>query len=257
MTKEEYNENPNICKQCGKPILCKDGDKVSYISKMKYCSKNCFYKSFNTMYYSGIYAIKNISTGHLYFGQAKNISRRKSQHLSSLRNNKHGNQHLQNAWNKYGESDFEFYVVEKCDEDLLDEKEMYYINKYNTTDRNFGYNIESGGNANKILGKEQRRKISEHHADVSGARNPFYKKKHSEKTIQRITNNENYINRKHIGEDSHFAKLTEDQAREIKLYCATHEVRTSDAKRLAEYYNVGINAILKIKQNRTWKHISV
>lgn len=60
---------------------------------------------------SGIYAIKNKIDGKLYIGQTVNFARRFSHHRWSLRSGKHSSPKLQNAWNKYGESAFEFLIL--------------------------------------------------------------------------------------------------------------------------------------------------
>lgn len=60
----------------------------------------------------GIYIIQNLVNGNIYVGSSSNIKRRFSQHKSTLRHNTHKNKHLQNAWNKYGEENFEFVVIE-------------------------------------------------------------------------------------------------------------------------------------------------
>jgi group I intron endonuclease len=60
----------------------------------------------------GIYIIQNLVNGKVYIGSSSNIRRRFSQHKSTLRHNTHKNRHLQNAWNKYGEENFEFIVIE-------------------------------------------------------------------------------------------------------------------------------------------------
>jgi group I intron endonuclease len=69
----------------------------------------------------GIYKIINITNNKFYVGSAVDLKRRKSRHFSELRNNKHNNAKLQNAWNKYGESSFIFVVVEELEKtaDLL------------------------------------------------------------------------------------------------------------------------------------------
>ena len=72
----------------------------------------------------GIYCIENIMDGKKYIGQSKNIYTRWYQHKLELNYNKHGNRYLQNAWNKYGENNFKFYIIEKCSEDELNEKEI-------------------------------------------------------------------------------------------------------------------------------------
>lgn len=49
---------------------------------------------------------------------------RHCRHFGELNRNVHNNKHLQNAWNKYGEESFEFNVLEYCDVELLNEREI-------------------------------------------------------------------------------------------------------------------------------------
>ena len=109
---------------------------------------------------SGIYCIENLSTGKKYIGQSVNIQDRWYKHKNELNNNHHDNDYLQKAWNKYGELDFKFYILETCEKDKLDELERYYIEYYNTLDRDKGYNLKSGGQYSNIQSKEVREKIS-------------------------------------------------------------------------------------------------
>lgn len=111
----------------------------------------------------GIYEIFNMVNGKSYIGQSTNITQRLSKHKSELRHNKHQNLHLQNAWNKHGEHSFLFNILEYCNIDELDDIERYYINIWNLTNNQYGYNVESGGNLNKTLSTETKRKISEAH----------------------------------------------------------------------------------------------
>jgi group I intron endonuclease len=80
---------------------------------------------------SGIYCIINIKNSKKYIGSSKNIRQRLWSHRAELRHNKHENSHLQNAWNKYGEHNFDYYILEKCRESLLLEKEQFYIDTIN------------------------------------------------------------------------------------------------------------------------------
>ena len=64
---------------------------------------------------SGIYCIKNLITNKLYIGKACYVKARIGAHKWLLRNNKHVNIHLQHAWNKYGEFNFKFDIVEFCE----------------------------------------------------------------------------------------------------------------------------------------------
>ncbi len=56
-----------------------------------------------------IYQIRNILNGKIYVGSTwKPLRKRKSEHLTKLRTNKHSSPHLQNSFNKYGEDNFMF-----------------------------------------------------------------------------------------------------------------------------------------------------
>ena len=92
---------------------------------------------------SGIYKIKNIINGKVYIGQTYNLKYRWSRHKSDLNNNRHHNKHLQNAWNKYGEDNFRFEIIEYCPLDKIDEREIYWINTFNSIKD--GYNLCDGG----------------------------------------------------------------------------------------------------------------
>lgn len=93
----------------------------------------------------GIYAITNMQTGKKYIGQSKNVQRRWHEHLKYLRDGRHVNRHLQASFQKYGEGAFEFSVIEECDPILLDEREQYWIEQYQTFG-DHGYNLTPGGN---------------------------------------------------------------------------------------------------------------
>lgn len=53
---------------------------------------------------SGVYQIYNTETNKRYIGSSIDVQRRLKEHLRNLKANRHCNQHLQNAWNKYKET---------------------------------------------------------------------------------------------------------------------------------------------------------
>lgn len=64
---------------------------------------------------AGVYMILNIVNQARYVGSAaRSLQHRRHEHWHSLRHNKHDNKHLQNAWNKYGESAFRFVPLQNC-----------------------------------------------------------------------------------------------------------------------------------------------
>jgi group I intron endonuclease len=99
-----------------------------------------------------IYEIRNKLNNKVYIGSTTNDNRRKKEHFNELRKNRHHSNYLQNSFNKYGEENFEFKVIAKftdIDRKKLFEEEKYYMNKYNSMDSAFGYNMvevsENGG----------------------------------------------------------------------------------------------------------------
>jgi group I intron endonuclease len=100
-----------------------------------------------TPYLSGIYQIKNSVNNKIYIGSSINLKQRFNDHKKLLRYNKHPNQHLQSSWTKYGESNFEFKILELTPINLLLTKEQSYIDLLLSHDRVIGYNIsKTAGN---------------------------------------------------------------------------------------------------------------
>ena len=93
---------------------------------------------------TGIYCIRNIVNGKIYIGSTKkSFSSRKNKHLLLLKNNKHYNEHLQNAWNYYGNEKFTFEVLFICQSDVCEYYEGEFIKLYSSNIREHGYNIAS------------------------------------------------------------------------------------------------------------------
>jgi group I intron endonuclease len=89
---------------------------------------------------SGIYKIECAASGKVYIGSAVSIRARWASHRSNLRNNRHSNRHLQNAWNKYGEISFVFSVVELCEITDLIPREQFWIDAFNAANPECGLN---------------------------------------------------------------------------------------------------------------------
>lgn len=113
-----------------------------------------------------IYSIRNKINGKRYIGLTRDIT--------SI---------LQRAFNKYGEDNFEFSVLETldCDFDFIVSKEIAFIQKYDSCIN--GYNITHGGEGtDKIIlteeTKEKLRKVMQGNTYALG-------KKHSEDTKKR------------------------------------------------------------------------
>lgn len=108
----------------------------------------------------GIYKILNKTTGKFYIGKSANsIAHRWNVHRFLLRKGKHKNIYLQNAWNKYGECDFEFIILEVCIKENITEREQYWMDLTGCYDRELGYNINP--NAETSVGKKFRQETKD------------------------------------------------------------------------------------------------
>jgi group I intron endonuclease len=112
---------------------------------------------------SGIYLIKNLINNKLYIGKACYLRQRLNNHKYLLRHNKHVNNYLQNAWNKYGEQNFEFSIIEYCDTTCLAQRECYWVDFYKANDSEFGYNLMIVGRKNYRHSEETKEKMKKAH----------------------------------------------------------------------------------------------
>lgn len=113
---------------------------------------------------SGIYKLENIYTHNVYIGQSNNIRKRLREHLMYTKTNdyKRENSSLIDAYNKYGENCFDFEIVEYCDLDVLNDKEILWIKYYNSYSD--GYNQTIGGQDNfghHNYSEEERKYLSD------------------------------------------------------------------------------------------------
>jgi group I intron endonuclease len=91
---------------------------------------------------TGIYGIQNSENGKWYIGQSVNIESRWKQHQDALNHGNHHNSVLQREYKEFGPKKFIFQVLDICEIDQLDEREVKYFKVYNS-DSN-GYNLPIG-----------------------------------------------------------------------------------------------------------------
>ena len=102
-----------------------------------------------------IYKITNIVNGKIYIGQTRNkVEDRWKQHIvdSKTPTGWQVNSILYKSIRKYGEKSFNIEIVEECDNQLLNEREKYWIKYYNSYAGNKGsngYNLTLGGDGCK------------------------------------------------------------------------------------------------------------
>lgn len=102
----------------------------------------------------GIYKITNIITEMSYIGQSRHLNSRLTRHK-----NGQGVQLISKSIRKHGSDNFIFEILEECDIESLNEKEQYWIEKFECMSPN-GYNLTSGGGQNIIVSEETKKKMS-------------------------------------------------------------------------------------------------
>lgn len=91
---------------------------------------------------SGIYLITNLITQEKYVGQSIDVATRWQQHQNTAQNVKEQAKIYQ-AMREYGIENFSCRLLEACPKEQLDEKEIYWIDYYDSF--NNGYNMTRGG----------------------------------------------------------------------------------------------------------------
>jgi len=113
---------------------------------------------------TGVYVIICVPTGKRYVGSAaRSFKDRWDQHLHDLRAGRHHSDYLQKAWDKYGESNFEFKVAEYCLPEHAVAQEQVYLDYYRSYERDKGFNIcvIAGSRKGSKISEEGRRRIAE------------------------------------------------------------------------------------------------
>lgn len=95
----------------------------------------------------GIYRIQNKINNKVYIGQSVCIEERWEQHRTKCFNPNCSqyNGYFYRSIRKYGLENFSFFVLEECSKEELNEKEIYWISYYDSSNPNKGYNLTLGG----------------------------------------------------------------------------------------------------------------
>lgn len=108
----------------------------------------------------GIYSLVNQVNGKRYIGKSKKIEHRIWSHFNLLKKETPSrivNRHLFAAAKKYGVENFSWEIVESfdvLDEASLADREIFWMEFYNTTDRDFGYNLMKDSSSRVVFHPE-------------------------------------------------------------------------------------------------------
>ena len=132
---------------------------------------------------SGIYKWTSPS-GKVYIGLANDLKRRKKEFLTNPFNYVYTsyNSAIDNARRKYPNfTQWQYEVLECCGKEDLARLEKEYIAKYNSTDKEIGYNLTIGGDGVKGVpwGSEKQKQAAKN-KDIRGEKNPMYGRHHTQ-----------------------------------------------------------------------------
>jgi len=238
----------------------------------------------------GIYKITNKVNGNAYIGQSVDIQRRLSQHfLEAFKENRGDyNTALHRAIRKYGRDAFCVEILEECQLEELEDREVYWVAHYDTY-RN-GYNMTTGGR--QVSGESHGRakllegeviEIRQRWAECNISTRELYydyqdrigksgfKKIYSWQTWKNILPELNTQERRDWhrnngvsfvssgSKENHASILTKDEVCEIRLYKkANQDVPPSVAfKKFSLESKIKYRTFLAVWHNQTWKEIVV
>lgn len=108
-----------------------------------------------------IYQIQHIASGKVYVGSTNNWPRRLAEHKAELRGDRHCNAHLQRAWNKHGEPEFVFSVLENLQAiNRLVEREQRWIDELGAAISGYNMCPAAGTTRGLPCSDEKKAKIS-------------------------------------------------------------------------------------------------
>jgi hypothetical protein len=185
---------------------------------------------------SGIYKIQSIiHSERIYIGSAVNINHRHNQHLCDLKHNRHHSIKLQRHFNKYGQKDLNFTIIEECSVETLLVREQHYLNINNTY-----FNIcKTAGNCLGRAPWNKNKKMSKEFCErlriTSIGNKSHLGCKHSIETINQL--------KKRIPVNKGKTKLKKEEIFEIQT---KYIPRKYSLSMLAREYNVSKRTVLDI-----------
>lgn len=191
----------------------------------------------------GIYSIRNKINHKIYIGSSHDIKLRWKTHIYHLNKGTiQCNDYLLKQWKKYGKDNFEFKIIEECDESILEDRENYWMQQYKSMDRKYGYNLKEAFNGR--LSEDTKIKISKSNkGKTKGIHRPIeVKEKISNfyKTAPKELLDRNIFR----GEKNGMAKLSDEDILNIWK-------ENLDAKTIRERFNISRSQSFRIASRKT------
>ncbi len=207
-----------------------------------------------------VYLAKNLLNGMCYIGQTiGTLAKRKIAHKSySIHRAK---SYFHRAIKQYGWDNFEWTVLHETDNrEELDLIEIQWISRLNTLAPN-GYNLESGGNRNKAISDETRRRLSMSHKGYRVSEETKRKISATQKGIPKPKGTGAKISKSLTGKrlpEEHARKsfenhrtLTDDQVRSIRQALLNGQEQAVIASR----YGLHQSSISNILRGKTYRFV--
>lgn len=218
-----------------------------------------------------IYKLWNEINIKLYIGQTANLAKR-----ARGGEGYKGCRHLYHAIKKYGWNVFHYEILAICEtQEEANELEIYYINLYDTTNPDKGYNISLGG-AVRATNEETKKKISnsvkELWKDPNYAVNIIEKRKQAwteesrekqRQQIQKMREETDFQQRAQEGYKKWYNNLSEEeryklsekraQKRRRKVICLTTNEIFNSMREACDKYHLDNGALTRVCQGKT-KH---
>jgi len=192
------------------------------------------------MYY--IYALQNKINNKIYIGQTNSIKRRMREHRAQDRLKK--KTPIYTAIGKYGFENFNVIEIESFNStNEIDEAEEFWIQYFNTRDRNIGYNLAIGGKVNR--GNKWTDDMKKNHSNIK--KEYFNSNPKAEETRKLL--------RRPRGISSVNAKFTKDEVANIRKEFCNLSLNPSIEK-MALFYKVDSKTMRGIVYNKSYKDVN-
>ena len=205
-------------------------------------------------YIYGVRCTCHPEDGTRYVGQTViSVSSRKHVHLwnSRIPTSKSYKSYFSNWIRKHGEGNVEFFVIEETTEEVIDQREDFWITELRGRGQKLT-NVKRGGG-------QARGHKRPGYVNMSGENNPMYGKDRSElmayaRSFQGLASDETKakMSEAHRGSLNSRAVLDEDAVRELRK----QEKRYGLFSEWARKYGVSAQTIYLAYNRKTWKHVT-